>query len=221
MHSHYSSSAAMAGPGSTSSRYDGAGYHQSRMKGYHHEPSPTEENDSNHSYNSSHRPMHSVGSNNSMPSNQKSSGYNDQQQKPSSPAHHRFPASSFSSGRSSPSRASRLSQGTTISPFGPGGERRPLPPGHEYGTTKPRGSGRSTPTNGNGNTGSEPAENWKRAAEVTSQLKARIEQMKVCRTYPISQLVSFLEENYSANDKDRLDKVSSLDIETKTKTKYQ
>jgi hypothetical protein len=26
----------------------------------------------------------------------------------------------------------------------------------------------------------EPAENWKRAAEVTSQLKARIEQMKVC-----------------------------------------
>ena len=25
----------------------------------------------------------------------------------------------------------------------------------------------------------EPAENWKRAAEVTSQLKARIEQMKV------------------------------------------
>lgn len=27
---------------------------------------------------------------------------------------------------------------------------------------------------------SEPAENWKRAAEVTSQLKARIEQMKVC-----------------------------------------
>jgi cytoskeleton-associated protein 5 len=29
-------------------------------------------------------------------------------------------------------------------------------------------------------TTAEPAENWKRAAEVTSQLKARIEQMKVC-----------------------------------------
>lgn len=28
--------------------------------------------------------------------------------------------------------------------------------------------------------GAEPAENWKRAAEVTSQLKARIEHMKVC-----------------------------------------
>jgi hypothetical protein len=30
--------------------------------------------------------------------------------------------------------------------------------------------------------GAEPAENWKRAAEVTSQLKARIEAMKVCYT---------------------------------------
>jgi cytoskeleton-associated protein 5 len=30
------------------------------------------------------------------------------------------------------------------------------------------------------NRSAEPAENWKRAAEVTSQLKARIEQMKVC-----------------------------------------
>jgi protein STU2 len=30
----------------------------------------------------------------------------------------------------------------------------------------------------------EPAENWKRAAEVTSQLKARIEQMKVCCSLP-------------------------------------
>lgn len=29
----------------------------------------------------------------------------------------------------------------------------------------------------------EPAENWKRAAEVTSQLKARIEQMKVCTPF--------------------------------------
>lgn len=33
---------------------------------------------------------------------------------------------------------------------------------------------------------SEGAENWKRAAEVTSQLKARIEQMKVCQVRPCS-----------------------------------
>lgn len=32
----------------------------------------------------------------------------------------------------------------------------------------------------------EPAENWKRAAEVTTQLKARIEQMKVSRLHPLS-----------------------------------
>lgn len=31
----------------------------------------------------------------------------------------------------------------------------------------------------------EPAENWKRAAEVTSQLKARIEQMKVSKSIPL------------------------------------
>lgn len=34
----------------------------------------------------------------------------------------------------------------------------------------------------------EPAENWKRAAEVTSQLKARIEQMKVCQVLESSSL---------------------------------
>lgn len=33
---------------------------------------------------------------------------------------------------------------------------------------------------GEGEGGQKPVENWKRAAEVTSQLKARIEQMKVC-----------------------------------------
>ena len=32
----------------------------------------------------------------------------------------------------------------------------------------------------NANAGEEPIESWKRAAEVTSQLKARIEMMKVC-----------------------------------------
>lgn len=34
----------------------------------------------------------------------------------------------------------------------------------------------------------EPAENWKRAAEVTSQLKARIEQMKVSQLIPSSEI---------------------------------
>ena len=33
--------------------------------------------------------------------------------------------------------------------------------------------------------GAEPAENWKRAAEVTSQLKARIEAMKVCALFSL------------------------------------
>ena len=40
----------------------------------------------------------------------------------------------------------------------------------------------------NNRSGAEPTENWKRAAEVTSQLKARIEQMKVC-----DMLLSFLQ----------------------------
>lgn len=44
--------------------------------------------------------------------------------------------------------------------------------------TNANGSG-SGYGNGNGN-GGEPIESWKRAAEVTSQLKARIEMMKVC-----------------------------------------
>lgn len=41
-----------------------------------------------------------------------------------------------------------------------------------------RGSANATDDEGQARSG-EPAENWKRAAEVTSQLKARIEQMKV------------------------------------------
>ena len=70
----------------------------------------------------------------------------------------------FSSGRTSPSR--------------PGVGSR-----HQTGTSES-----STLVNGReersgaGATG-EPAENWKRAAEVTSQLKARIEQMKVCGSF--------------------------------------
>jgi hypothetical protein len=67
----------------------------------------------------------------------------------------------FSSGRTSPSRPSASSR-------------------HQTGA-----SDASTLVNGREErssmgTSTEPAENWKRAAEVTSQLKARIEQMKVC-----------------------------------------
>jgi protein STU2 len=67
----------------------------------------------------------------------------------------------FSSGRTSPSRSGIGSRHQTGS-----SESSALVNGRE------ERSGASA-------TG-EPAENWKRAAEVTSQLKARIEQMKVC-----------------------------------------
>lgn len=33
---------------------------------------------------------------------------------------------------------------------------------------------------GSGMSGQQPVESWKRAAQVTNQLKAKIEQMKVC-----------------------------------------
>ena len=55
-------------------------------------------------------------------------------------------------------------------------------PNFSSGRTSPsRPTVGSRPTTGasEANGGAEPAENWKRAAEVTSQLKARIEQMKV------------------------------------------
>lgn len=38
--------------------------------------------------------------------------------------------------------------------------------------------------------GARPEENWKRAAEVTSQLKARIEAMKVCHIFPFTVFTS-------------------------------
>lgn len=47
--------------------------------------------------------------------------------------------------------------------------------GNRYGSGSISGEEQQQPTRS-----VEPAENWKRAAEVTSQLKARIEQMKVC-----------------------------------------
>jgi hypothetical protein len=71
----------------------------------------------------------------------------------------------FSSGRTSPSR--------------PGVGSR-----HQTGTSESStfANGRDERSGATSATG-EPAENWKRAAEVTSQLKARIEQMKVCGSF--------------------------------------
>ena len=46
------------------------------------------------------------------------------------------------------------------------------------------GQDASATAGGDGGGTAAPAENWKRAAEVTSQLKARIEAMKVCSRYP-------------------------------------
>ena len=75
----------------------------------------------------------------------------------------RYTGSSVSSGRGSPARgfrgaASQRDDGSDVS----------------AGTAKERpASGLPQPTGGNG------VESWRRAAEVTSQLKARIEQMKV------------------------------------------
>lgn len=62
------------------------------------------------------------------------------------------------------------------------------------GITSPtRSSGLGSRTASGEERSPEPAENWKRAAEVTSQLKARIEQMKVCMpscldTLPLNHL---------------------------------
>ena len=73
--------------------------------------------------------------------------------------------SNYSSGRASPQRpgiGSRLATGASTA-------------SNDAGSDRVTSAGSTTSGNGG-----EPAENWKRAAEVTSQLKARIEQMKVC-----------------------------------------
>ena len=63
--------------------------------------------------------------------------------------------------------------------------RRKLSPTYGYSAvgsptrTSARGSLNPTDEEQQQPRSAEPAENWKRAAEVTSQLKARIEQMKV------------------------------------------
>lgn len=73
----------------------------------------------------------------------------------------RYGGSGMSSGRDSPARGFRSAAATPV---------------EEYGGSN-QASERSN--SGAGNNG---AESWKRAAEVTSQLKARIEQMKVWDT---------------------------------------
>lgn len=66
----------------------------------------------------------------------------------------------------------------------PGREREREGQGQANANANANGNGNG---NGNGNAGvnGEPIESWKRAAEVTSQLKARIEQMKVCVFSPL------------------------------------
>lgn len=73
----------------------------------------------------------------------------------------RYAGSASSSGRGSPARGFRSARPYNDDDHVPAPSQRPM-------------SSLPQPTGGNG------AESWRRAAEVTSQLKARIEQMKVC-----------------------------------------
>ncbi len=81
----------------------------------------------------------------------------------------------------SPSLSSAVSSGTG------GGRNSPtVGGGGGSGMSTGAGSGMSASAGGSGNaTNGEGIESWKRAAEVTSALKARIEQMKVSCVYPI------------------------------------
>ena len=83
-------------------------------------------------------------------------------------------ASSYSSGRASPQRPAS----------GIGGTRTGSRPGTGMGTAEERSTSQGGVPGASASGSGEPAENWKRAAEVTNQLKARIEQMKV--SYSIS-----------------------------------
>ncbi|KAL2009748.1 hypothetical protein VTN00DRAFT_5555 [Thermoascus crustaceus] len=67
----------------------------------------------------------------------------------------------------------KLSPPVGSSYSGIGSPTRSTSIGHRYGSASVSGEEQQRPTRS-----VEPAENWKRAAEVTSQLKARIEQMK-------------------------------------------
>jgi cytoskeleton-associated protein 5 len=76
----------------------------------------------------------------------------------------RYAGSTGSSGRGSPARGFRnIAQ-------------------HDDGSDSTVTSSRDRPTSSLPQGGSNGVESWRRAAEVTSQLKARIEQMKVCKT---------------------------------------
>lgn len=78
-----------------------------------------------------------------------------------------------SGGASSPARGFRREPGATAGGHDDGVPTRPAysSGASSYSTAGGGGGPGATPANG--------VESWKRAAEVTSQLKARIEQMKV------------------------------------------
>ncbi|KAK2629825.1 hypothetical protein QTJ16_000645 [Diplocarpon rosae] len=66
--------------------------------------------------------------------------------------------------------------GRTSAASGSGGRNSPAPP--SYQSTRISRDTVTEGTRGDGNTGTQGVESWKRAAEVTSALKAKIEQMK-------------------------------------------
>jgi cytoskeleton-associated protein 5 len=90
----------------------------------------------------------------------------------------RYTGSNASSGRGSPARGFRRDVSME--------EKEPRSADMGYGGYTDRAGSRTSSRTGGRDTPSGPAtatsgmESWKRAAEVTSQLKARIEQMKVC-----------------------------------------
>jgi cytoskeleton-associated protein 5 len=93
----------------------------------------------------------------------------------------RYNGSNASSGRGSPARGFR--RDVSMEEKEPRGADAGYNNNNNYNDragsrTGSRTGGRETPMGGN--TATSGMESWKRAAEVTSQLKARIEQMKVC-----------------------------------------
>jgi cytoskeleton-associated protein 5 len=86
----------------------------------------------------------------------------------------RYAGSAASSGRGSPARGFRNIEDRDV---GFGAPAAPSTGGFGYGVSKPPGT--TSGAAGTGNPATAGMESWKRAAEVTSQLKARIEQMKV------------------------------------------
>jgi hypothetical protein len=99
----------------------------------------------------------------------------------------RYAGSAASSGRGSPARGFRRDVGASEDAAG----RADAPPAYSYGShgvdrAGSRAGSRmdNSTASGSGSNSGSGVESWKRAAEVTSQLKARIEQMKVsCSPY--------------------------------------